>query len=96
MQTLWTNLAYIFVIQNGLKHTTQKSQLVRCDSWLAVEEQQRKQEQAKTYAMVMTQDATNTKELTTPDRPATLETTITTVQVLCQNCITPKDIDMNM
>ena len=70
--------------------------MVRCDSCIAVEEQTRKQEQANTYAMVMTQDTTNKKELTTPDHPATIETTVTTVQVLCPSCITPKDIDMNM
>lgn len=77
-------------------HTTQTTQFVRCDSCIAVEEQQRKQEQAKTYAMVMTQDTTKKEELTTPDHLATIETTVTTVQVLFPSCITPKDIDMNM
>lgn len=46
--------------------------------------------------MVMTQYTTTQKELTTPDHPATIETTVTTVQVLCPSCITPKDSDMTM
>ena len=77
-------------------HTTQRNKLARCDSCIAVEEQQRQQDQANTHAMVMTQVTTKKEELTTPDHPATIETTITTVQVLCPSCITPKDIDMNM
>ena len=77
-------------------HTTQTIKLVRCDSCIAVEEQTQKQEQAKTYAMVMTQDPTKQKEIATPDHPATIETTNTTVQVLRPSCVTPKDMDMNM
>ena len=64
---------------------------------MADEEQKRKQEQGNTYAMVMAQDeTTKTKEVTTSYHPATTEITVTTVQVLCPSCITPKDIDMNM
>ena len=39
-------------------HTTHKTNLVRCDSYTAVEEQQQTHEQANTYAMVMPQDTT--------------------------------------
>ena len=37
---------------------------------MAIEEQKQKQEQAKTSAMVMRQDVTEQKQLTTPDHPA--------------------------
>ena len=53
-----------------IKHGEKKSNLVRCNSCVYNDEQEHKREQAKTFAMVMKQDITNSTGTTTPDQRA--------------------------
>ena len=83
-------------ILNGLKHTQlTTNKLVRCDRCIAVDQQQTKTRTSQNVCYGHAARYNQHKQLTTPDHPATIETTVTTVQVLCPICITPQAIDMS-
>ena len=63
---------------------------MRCNSCVYNDELEHKREQAKTFAMIMKQDVTNSTGITTPDqRAATSEeqhsTTMTPVKTVCEH-----------